>query len=35
MAAIAREKQIKRWSRKNKDVLVNALNPEWDDLSIC
>lgn len=37
MAAIAREKQIKGWSRKKKDDLVNALNPEWEDLyrSIC
>jgi putative endonuclease len=37
MTAIAREKQIKGWSRKKKDDLVNALNPEWDDLyrSIC
>jgi putative endonuclease len=35
--AIEREKQIKAWSRKKKDDLINALNPEWDDLyrSIC
>jgi len=32
MSAIAREKQIKGWSRKKKDDLVNAFNPEWDDL---
>ena len=30
--AIAREKQIKGGSRKKKDVLINALNPEWKDL---
>ena len=37
MAAIAREKQIKGWSRKKKDELVNALNLEWADLypSLC
>jgi putative endonuclease len=35
--AIEREKQIKGWSRKKKQDLINALNPEWDDLyrSIC
>ena len=35
--AIEREKQIKAWSRKKKDDLINALNPEWDDLyrSLC
>ena len=37
VVAIEREKQIKGWSRKKKDDLINALNPEWDDLyrSIC
>jgi len=30
--AIAREKQIKNWSRKKKDFLVNQINPEWADL---
>lgn len=37
VAAIAREKQIKGWSRKKKNDLVNAFNPEWKDLyrSIC
>jgi len=35
--AIEREKQIKGWSRKKKQDLINTLNPEWDDLyrSIC
>jgi len=31
-AAILREKQIKRWRRDKKDVLVNKMNPEWEDL---
>ena len=31
--AIAREKQIKRWSRKKKEFLINELNPAWNDLS--
>ena len=30
--AIDREKQIKSWSRKKKEVLINSLNPEWKDL---
>jgi transposase len=29
---IEREKQIKGWSRKKKQELINSLNPEWDDL---
>ncbi len=32
IAAIEREKQIKGWSRKKKQDLINALNPEWNDL---
>lgn len=32
-AAISREKQIKGWKRAKKDALINALNPEWRDLS--
>jgi putative endonuclease len=45
VVAIEREKQIKSlpracrrgWSRKKKNDLVNAFNPEWNDLyqSIC
>ena len=31
-AAIAREKQLKSWSRKRKDALITANNPEWKDL---
>ncbi len=30
--AIAREKQIKGWTRAKKNALI-ALNPEWNDLS--
>ena len=35
--AIAREKQIKGWSRKKKNELVCQFNPQWEDLykSIC
>lgn len=34
LVAIAREKQIKGWSRKKKNDLVNTLNIEWADLSL-
>ena len=30
--AIDREKQIKGWTRKKKENLINELNPEWKDL---
>ena len=30
--AIAREKQIKSWSRERKERLINEINPEWRDL---
>ncbi|MCM1368474.1 MAG: GIY-YIG nuclease family protein [Roseburia sp.] len=30
--AIAREKQIKHWSRAKKLALINSVNPEWNDL---
>lgn len=29
MAAIDREKEIKKWSRTKKELLINAFNPEW------
>ena len=32
-AAIAREKEIKKWRREKKNNLVVARNPEWKDLS--
>jgi putative endonuclease len=30
--AIARESQLKKWSRAKKIGLVNRLNPRWEDL---
>ncbi len=30
--AIAREKQIKGWTRVKKIALIEAFNPEWTDL---
>jgi putative endonuclease len=33
LAAIAREKQFKGWSRSKKVELIEAENPEWLDLS--
>ena len=33
MAAIEREKQLKGWLRARKIALIEALNPEWKDLS--
>ncbi|QOR76685.1 MAG: GIY-YIG nuclease family protein [Thermoflavifilum sp.] len=30
--AIAREKQIKGWSRKKKEALIAQYNPDWIDL---
>ncbi len=32
-AAINREKEIKKWRREKKDILVNQINPNWQDLS--
>ena len=31
-AAIAREKEIKKWRREKKNALVVEANPEWSDL---
>ena len=31
--AIAREKQIKNWTRRKKVALIEATNPAWRDLS--
>jgi putative endonuclease len=33
-AALAREKQIKGWTRAKNLVLIEEVNPEWNDLSI-
>jgi putative endonuclease len=37
VVAIEREKQIKGWSRKKKQDLINSINPDWEDLyrSLC
>ena len=32
-SAIAREKQLKGWSRKKKNDLISKMNPQWADLS--
>ena len=34
LAAIDREKQIKKWRREKKNQLVTGMNPEWKDLSL-
>jgi len=31
--AIAREKQLKGWSRAKKVALIEEMNPEWEDLA--
>ena len=33
-AAIAREKEIKKWRREKKNRSVMTMNPEWKDLSL-
>jgi putative endonuclease len=33
LSAIAREKQIKGWTRAKKIALVESTNPHWEDLS--
>ena len=32
-SALNREKQIKKWRREKKVMLIDSLNPEWNDLS--
>ena len=32
IAAISREKEIKKWRREKKNILVESVNPEWKDL---
>ena len=34
MAAIEREKQLKKWRRAKKNALVQQTNPLWRDLSL-
>lgn len=31
--AIEREKQLKKWNRTKKGILISQLNPTWKDLS--
>jgi len=31
--AIAREKQLKGWTRAKKNVLIETMNPDWADLA--
>jgi len=31
--AIARERQLKKWSRKKKEALINENNPNWNSLN--
>ena len=33
-AALAREKEIKKWRREKKDALVVSMNPAWKDLGL-
>ena len=33
-SAIAREKEIKGWTRKRKNALVESQNPNWEELII-
>ena len=34
IAAITREKEIKKWRREKKNQLVNKTNAGWEDLSL-
>ena len=34
VSAIAREKQIKSWTRRRKNELIQMMNPFWKDLSL-
>jgi len=34
LAAIRREKQLKRWKRQRKLELIESVNPTWNDLSV-
>ena len=31
--AIIREREVKKWRREKKDILINQMNPNWNDLS--
>ena len=30
--AISREKELKKWNRAKKELLINTMNPEWKEL---
>ncbi len=32
--AIAREKQLKRWTRDKKKYLIESMNPDWIDIPV-
>ena len=32
--AIAREKELKGWSREKKETLIRSLNPNWSNLAV-
>ena len=34
IAALSREKEIKKWRREKKNQLVNHINPAWRDLAM-
>jgi putative endonuclease len=34
-SAIAREKQLKGWSRAKKIALIEASNPKWEEIQLC
>ena len=34
MQAIAREKQLKGWTRSKKDALISAFYPEWQPIDL-
>ena len=33
-AALAREKQLKKWSRAKKNALIATQNPNWDEITL-
>jgi putative endonuclease len=33
-SAIARETELKKWTRDKKLTLINKVNPPWDDLAV-
>jgi putative endonuclease len=32
--AIAREKQLKGWTRAKKEALINSFNPDWKEIDL-